>query len=72
MKSEKNITQQEMADFLGESQQYINLLIKNKIPQPRIDKLKKFAKKTDTGLSFWLTSTGPEKEQVIKIAIHIK
>lgn len=68
MGTKKDITQTDMANFLGVSQQYINLLIKNKVV-PRVDKLKRFSKKTGTELSFWLESTGPEKESAIKQAL---
>ena len=68
MATKQNITQVQMADFLGVSQQYVNLLIKNKVV-PRVDKLKRFSKKTGTDLSFWLDSTGPEKESAIKQAL---
>lgn len=68
MTSKQNITQAQMGIFLGVSQQYVNLLIKNKVV-PRMDKLKRFSKKTGTDLSFWLDSTGPEKEFAIKQAL---
>ena len=57
-----------MADFLGVSQQYISRLLNNKII-PRLPKIKKFAAKTNTELSFWLDSPGYEKAKVIKQAI---
>ena len=69
MKAHKNISQKCMADFLGVSQQYVSLLIKNRI-NPRPKKLLSFADKTNTDLSFWILSTGPEKEKAIKKAYN--
>jgi transcriptional regulator with XRE-family HTH domain len=71
MKLNQNINQAAMADFLGVSQQYISRLLNNKII-PRLPKIKKFSAKTNTELSFWLVSTGLEKEKAIKKAISNK
>ncbi|WP_022667888.1 helix-turn-helix domain-containing protein [Desulfospira joergensenii] len=68
MNTKVNITQAQMADFLGVSQQYISLLINDKII-PRIKKIKRFSKITNTELSFWVDSTGDEKEAVIKLSM---
>lgn len=68
MKNPHHITQAEMATFLGESQQYINLLIKNLV-NPRPNKIKKFSLKTNTSLSFWITASGVKKERAIKSAM---
>ena len=64
----QNITQEQMAIFLGVSQQYVSLLINNRVV-PRINKIQLFARKTHTELSFWLVSSGDQKEQAIKKAM---
>jgi len=57
-----------MARVMGESQQYISKLIKNEL-FPRKNKIEKFSEITKTKAGFWVTSSGPEKEIVIKKAV---
>lgn len=69
MVTKRKISQAQMGEFLGVSQQYVNLLIKNKLT-PKIDRLKHFSNKTGTDVLFWFESTGFEKESAIKQAIE--